>query len=302
MAWSSTRALLPSRHLRGGALQVLLLANLGVLVLAAILIADRAPAATASTLDRVLSSGQLRVGVTADYAPFALRCTTGGTLGAVGSDVEAAEDLASSLGAQLTLVFTSWSDIVDDLAARRAFDIGVGGISQSLTRWRSVGFSEPYVLDGKVVVAPCGSSLLEGAANWEAMRQLPSLSVAVNPGGTNERTVRAELPDARLELVETNGEQFGLVAEGRVNATLTDGIEAQLQQLRRGELCHSAPLTHGAKAYMLPRDDVGWARYVDAWLSDRLRSGAANASLQRWLARSSTLDDDPDATLECATL
>ena len=113
MAWSSTRALLPSRHLRGGALQVLLLANLGVLVLAAILIADRAPA---STLDRVLSSGQLRVGVTADYAPFALRCTTGGTLGAVGSDVEAAEDLASSLGAQLTLVFTSPSTLSASLS------------------------------------------------------------------------------------------------------------------------------------------------------------------------------------------
>lgn len=303
MAWTSTLTLLPRRRLRGGALQVLLLctANLGVLVLAALWIADRGPeAAAVSTLDRVLGTRQLRVGLTADYAPFALRCT-GGTLGAIGSDVEAAEDLASSLGAQLQLVLTSWSDIVDDLATRRAFDIGVGGISQSLTRWRSVGFSEPYVLDGKVVVAPCGSPVLEGAASWEALRQLPSLSMAVNPGGTNERAIRAELPNVRLELVEANGEQFGLVAERRVNATVTDGIEAQLQQLRRSELCHSAPLTHSAKAYMLPRDDASWVRYVDAWLSARLRSGAANASLQRWLSRSSTLDD-PVATPACATM
>ena len=156
-----------------------------------------------------------------------------------------------------------------------------------------------------MLVAPCGSPLLGSAASWEALRQTPSLvSMAVNPGGTNERTIRAELPDVRLELVEVNGEQFGQVAEGRVNATVTDGVEAQLQQLRRGPLCHGAPLTHGAKAYMLPRDDEGWARYVDAWLSGRVRSGAANASLQRWLSRSSTLDDqdDPAATLECATL
>ena len=265
-------------------------------------------------------------------------------------------NLAETLNATLTFVFTTWSQIVTD-QARGRFDIGIGGISTTLERRRSVGFSAPYLSEGKVLVARCDAQRFWAAlrlagqdasafplarleAGWVALRRLSrevseptELRLAVNVGGTNERVIRDELEDrtrearararvagrliAGLALVENNGEQFERVARGEVNATVTDLTEARLQQMRSGgALCHGALLTEGTKAYMLPRDDLAWVNYVDAWLARRLSSssgrhcgavtptlanssaqnllenrecwlGAANASLQLWLKRSS---------------
>ena len=315
------RPLLPRRC--SAQLWWLAAANLGVLALLALRLHDqtsgaRPTTATASTLDRVLNSGVLRVGVTGDYPPFAMRClgadhasSPADHAGVVGSDIDEAAALARSLDARLELVTTTWSELEDALVAA-SFDVGVGGISDTLQRRRAAAFSLPYLADdGKVLVARCGSPLL-ALDSWAALRAAPSLlgALAVNPGGTNEQSIRAELPLARVVLVEANGEQFGLVARGQADGTITDRVEAQL---REGELCHGPLLQPGRKAYMLPRDDLVWARYVDAcfaaWLQGRLESGAANASLQRWLGlwRNSSLPVDVhlDAgvgTEECALL
>ena len=295
-------------------------ANLGVLALLALRLHDqtsgaRPTTATATTLDRVLNSGVLRVGVTGDYPPFAMRClgadhasSPADHAGVVGSDIDEAAALARSLDARLELVTTTWSELEDALVAA-SFDVGVGGISDTLQRRRAAAFSLPYLADdGKVLVARCGSPLL-ALDSWAALRAAPSLlgALAVNPGGTNEQSIRAELPLARVVLVEANGEQFGLVARGQADATVTDRVEAQL---REGGLCHGPLLQPGRKAYMLPRDDLVWVRYVDAWLQGRLESGAANASLRRWLGlwRNSSLPVDVAlgragvGTEECALL
>ena len=287
-------------------------ANLGVLALLALRLRDQArkTTATASTLDRVLNSGVLRVGVTGDYPPFAMRClgadhasSPADHAGVVGSDIDEAAALARSLDARLELVTTTWSELEDALLAA-SFDVGVGGISDTLQRRRAAAFSLPYLADdGKVLVARCGSPLL-ALDSWAALRAAPSLlgALAVNPGGTNEQSIRAELPLARVVLVEANGEQFGLVARGQADATVTDRVEAQL---REGGLCHGPLLQPGRKAYMLPRDDLVWARYVDGWLQGRLESGAANASLRRWLGlcRNSSLPVDVHLDAgECASL
>ena len=287
-------------------------ANFGVLVLLALRLSDHISRErpTSTTLDRVLKSGVLRVGITADYPPFTLRCSGGA--GAVGSDIDEAADLAHSLGATLELVLTTWSELEDALVAS-AFDIGVGGISDTLQRRRAAAFSMPYIAGGKVLVARCDSPLL-ALDGWAALRAVPSLgALAVNPGGTNERSIRAELPLARVVLVEANGEQFDLVVRGQVNGTVTDRVEAQLRlrcsghcppAVRGDDLCHGPLLQPGRKAYMLPRDDLVWARYVDGWLEGRLQSGAANASLQRWLWRAGTLlaASDAEDPEQCAEL
>ena len=284
-------------------------ANLGVLVLLALRLSDHiSRERPTTTLDRVLKSGVLRVGITADYPPFTLRCSGGA--GAVGSDIDEAADLARSLGATLELVLTTWSELEDALVAS-SFDIGVGGISDTLQRRRAAAFSMPYIAGGKVLVARCDSPLL-ALDGWAALRAVPSLGdLAVNPGGTNERSIRAELPLARVVLVEANGEQFDLVVRGQVNGTVTDRVEAQLRlrcggpcppAARGDDLCHGPLLQPGRKAYMLPRDDLVWARYVDGWLEGRLQSGAANASLQRWLRRLLPAAGDAEQCAELQSL
>ena len=121
----------------------------------------------------------------------------------------------------------------------------VGGISITLERLRLIGFSSPLSHGGKVLVAPCGSSLLatlnRSAIPSELLDLLDARStrVVVNPGGTNERFVRQQLPRASVQLVAQNAQWAELLA-GTADVTFTDEVEARLQALRYPQaLCAS---------------------------------------------------------------
>ena len=79
---------------------------------------------------------------------------------------------------------------------------------------------------------------------------------------------------------------------------ITDMAEALLMATRyTGRLCYSAPLTRAHKAYILPQDDMPWKSYVDSWLGERVRSGAANVTFRSYL---SWFAEHQDAAATCA--
>ena len=252
-------------------------------------VAFHMPTERGTTLDRVLHTGELRVGATLDYAPFSMECLER----AGGADIEMAGRLAASLNAKMIVYKTTWSSLIQD-AKDGHFDIAVGGISITLQRLRAVAMSRPLLHGGKVVVAPCGSPCL-----YEPMAALnrPSTRVAVNPGGTNEDFVRQTLGNTTVQLVAQN-DQFHAILHDQANFTVTDDVEAKLQALRYpGALCAALNHleTHDRKAYLLPqRSDVPWAAYVNAWLESETAPQAGahssyNATLERWLALSAKL-------------
>jgi cyclohexadienyl dehydratase len=270
-----------------GALNAVLLALIAA-------VSSQREAMPPSALDRVLQTRVLRAGTTLDYAPFSLRCADGR---AAGSDVEAARALAASLDAELQLVPTTWVTLLND-AAMGHFDLAVGGVTITLMRLRRVAFSRPLgVSSVKVLVAPCGSALLQllaagaGVATLDAA--VADLPLVVNAGGTNEDFVRDFLPSARIVLLPQTA-QFPALLAGSANLTITDAVEARLITLRHaGLLCASAGIVPSAaerKGFLLPRgDDVRWKAYVDAWLEPRQAS--YNVSVEAWLARTGAAED-----------
>lgn len=229
-----------------------------------------------SSLNGVLSSNVLRVGLTLDYAPYSLKCNGGTDRGV---DVDLANALAASLDASLEIVQTTWSTLLDDAASNR-FDIAMGGISITLPRLRSVAFSAAVWHGGKVLVARCGTSVLHQSV---ASLNVPFVEVVVNDGGTNAQFVRTQWPSARVLLV-TQNDQWAALLDGRANVTVTDQVEARLQtQLNPGLCASSELLSHDAKAFLLPRqDDVAWKAYVDGWVAQTSASGGFTAAMQRW--------------------
>ncbi|HUI59405.1 MAG TPA: gamma subclass chorismate mutase AroQ, partial [Steroidobacteraceae bacterium] len=139
---------------------------------------------------RLLSSGILRVGTTGDYAPFSLEKDD--VLD--GSDIELAEELARDLHARAVFVRTSWSAMLDDLQADR-FDLAIGGVSITPAREAVASFSSSYVTGGKTIIARCKDSQLYRSL---AAVDRPTVRVIVNPGGTNDQFVRANVHRARV--------------------------------------------------------------------------------------------------------
>lgn len=232
------------------------------------------------TLDRVLTSGVLRVGTTLDYPPFSFRDADGEP---DGIDVALAKMLAASLGVRAEFVASSWPTLMDDFAEGR-FDIGMSGISRTLTRARVAAFSAPYHSGGKTPIIRCSD---RGRFDSLASIDREDVRAVVNPGGTNESFTRQALTKASIRVFDDNTRIFAEIAEGRADVMLTDAIEVRLQTAKDPRLCAALPgqtLTFQEKGFLLPAEaDAAWRYYVDLWLATLKGDGSLQALFDRYL-------------------
>jgi len=235
-------------------------------------------------LQVVLKAGVLRVGTTGDYKPFSYVKTGMNqtenhqtTKQFAGIDIDMAQDLADSLGVKLRLVQTSWPTLMADLAADK-FDVGMSGISQALKRRRHAFFSDQYVIGGKTSIGRCDDV---NKLNTLNRIDQPSIRVVVNPGGTNQKFVQANIKQAKVIVYSDNNTIFEQIRDGHADVMITDDIEVKLQQKLHSTLCATMPgtlLTYSEKGYLLPQDSA-LKEYVDGWLQQVKRNGKLDAAL-----------------------
>lgn len=232
-----------------------------------------------SHLDSVLQQGELRVCTTGDYKPYSYK-NAGGDY--EGIDISLAKALADSLGVKVQWVPTTWKTLLPDMQAGKC-DIGVGGISVTLARQQKAFFSSTLDVDGKIPLTRC-----ENQARYQTVEQInqPSVRLIEPAGGTNEAFAHAFLPKAQL-ILHDNVTLFQELLDGKADVMITEASEALYQQKLKPGLCAVNPtqaLQYGEKAYLLPRDDMGWKLYVDQWLHLSKATGAYQKVVGQWLA------------------
>ncbi|MBM9514467.1 transporter substrate-binding domain-containing protein [Desulfogranum marinum] len=183
-----------------------------------VLVAITANFAYARSLDEILSTGVLKVGTTGDYKPFSFN--NAGNY--EGFDIAVAKSFASKLGVKLELINTSWPTLMGDLKEGK-YDIGMSGITRTVTRQKEARFSQGYVMFGKTP--------LVAASNAEKYASLADIDqkgvkIGVNPGGTNEKFVKANIHNAEVILYESNLAIPEAVAAQEVDVMITDSVEA----------------------------------------------------------------------------
>lgn len=235
-------------------------------------------AAETSRLDEVLKSGKLRICMTGDYKPFTFYKTDNSF---EGIDVDLAQSLAKSLGVQPEFIKTTWSTLMNDFLAK--CDIAVGGVSVTLDRQKKAAFAVAHMVDGKAPVVRCAD-----AAKFQSMEKIdqPSTRAIFNPGGTNERFARANFKQAQLILHPDNVTIFQQIVDGKADVMVTDSSETLWQAKQHPELCPinpDKPLQFAEKAFMLPRADVAFKEYVDAWMHLLKATGDYDRVLNKWL-------------------
>jgi cyclohexadienyl dehydratase len=212
-------------------------------------------------LAQIRDSGLLRVGTTGDYAPFSLR---EGATSPHGVDIDLAQNLAQSLGVDIVWIDTSWPTLMQDLHEGR-YDIGMSGISINDQRRNTAFFSLPYHSGGKTAISRCADT---DSFNSLADIDQPSTIVVVNPGGTNQKFVAANIQSATVRVHADNRTIFQELVEHRADVMITDLIEVRLQSGKNPSLCPALggkTFTQTAKGFLLPQDNT-WRAYVDRWI------------------------------------
>jgi len=221
------------------------------------------PQATASRLDQILQRGVLRVGTTGDFKPFTY--LNPATRQYEGHDIEAAALLADSLGVRFEFVQTSWPTLLKGIQEGQ-YDIAMGGITRNLARQRVAALSHPYINVGK--------SPLIRAADQFRYRTLadidqPGVRIGVNPGGTNQRFVDANIKRASVIVIERNLSIPEKLLTNDVDVMITDNVEAMIAARTEPRLYAVDPENTYTKddfGYLLPRDEPAWINYVNLWM------------------------------------
>jgi cyclohexadienyl dehydratase len=235
--------------------------------------------AQTTKLDEIIQRGTLRVGLTGDYRPFSIKAEDGTF---TGLDVDQANALAAALGVRLEIVPTAWPTLMADLQAGK-YDIGMGGITESMERAKTAFFSVPVMRSGKTPIARCVDR-----DKYETLDAIdhPGVRVITNPGGTNEKFDRAHLHAAQIIVFPSNATIFDELAAGHADLMITDGVETRLQQkLHSGVLCAihpDHPFDTSELGYMLPRD-IALKLFVDLWIHQSEETGRWQMELTKWL-------------------
>lgn len=243
--------------------------------------AAAAQAQTPDTLARVLESKQLRVCSPGDYKPFSF--DNQGKFEGIDNDLM--NSLAQSLGAEVVMVKTSWSNLMKDFTSGQC-DIGVGGISITLPRQQQALFSEPYFTNGKTPLVRCAD--VKKYQTAEAINR-PNVRIVANPGGSNENYARTALSRAQLTMHPENLTIFQEIIDKRADVFVTEAAEAIVKtHEHKGVLCGvnpDKPLRPAQNGWLIPNQDFRFKAYVDQFLHLEKLSGNLDTTIGRWLPR-----------------
>jgi cyclohexadienyl dehydratase len=258
-----------------------LMRGAAVAALALFVSIEGAAAQSDSTLQKILSSGTLRVGTTGDYDPMTIFDPK--TNGWRGYEIEAAQKLAADLGVKVEFVRTDWKSLIQGLASDK-YDILMSGTSFSTARLKTVAFSQPYNTYFMI-----GLTLKENAdkfKTWDDVNK-KNVRVAVTLGTNFEGIAKEGLPNATLVRIEAPAREYQEILAGRSDIGLTSSTEAAgliktypnlrivLADAKFGKQVHG---------YMMRQGDFAWTNYVNGWLTLREADGTLPAIRKKWLS------------------
>jgi cyclohexadienyl dehydratase len=254
----------------------------GVLLLAIALLPVPAAAQTQSPdrLQKILTSGVLRVGTTMDTPVFSMRDPASGRL--EGFDMDALATLGPALGVKIEYVKMTFGTMLADLAADK-FDVAMSGMGRTLERARVATFSKPYHRYGKLMMIR--------SADQERFKSLadldrPGIKIAYNKGGLNDRFANTMFKQATPTGFESNELATADLLAGKVDAQVSDSTAAIYVARQNARLAAMSPddlFNPVYVAMLLRRDDQTLLNYVNIWIDQIELDGTLAKIRAKWL-------------------
>ena len=164
----------------------------------------------------VAAGDKLRIGVEGAYPPFSWKEADGSLKG---FDIDVAFALCERMGRECELVEQDWDGMIPALLARK-YDAIVASMSITEERRKRVDFTAKYYNTPARFVAAEGSGLDFSPAG------LAGKAVGVQRGTTHQCFMEKVYPDTDLRLYATQEEVFLDLAAGRIDAQISDSIQA----------------------------------------------------------------------------
>tara|TARA_B100000767_G_scaffold260245_1_gene270705 strand:+ start:136 stop:903 length:768 start_codon:yes stop_codon:yes gene_type:complete len=234
-----------------------------------------------SRLQKILSSGELRVGTTGDWDPMTMKDPA--TNKYKGFDIDVMNQLAKDMNAKVKFVPTEWKTIVSGITANR-YDISTS-VTKTPKRAEVAGFTDTYYKYGTVPLVL--KKNLKKYSTWESLNN-KKVTIATTLGTSQEEKAKEFFPKSKLKSVEAPARDFQEVLSGRADGNITSSTEANKLVIKYPQLVivNDGEKNPAFLAMMVDKDDKIWNDYVNNWIKDKKASGFFDTLLAKYNLKS----------------
>jgi polar amino acid transport system substrate-binding protein len=222
--------------------------------------ADTAPAGGA-TMERIRSTGVLRIGVIVGQEPYFHKDLATGQWS--GACLDMASDIASKLSAKVETIETTWGNQILDLQGGK-IDLAFA-VNPTPERALVIDFSTPILVHSFTVITKKGFAKPQ---TWEEINK-PDVKIAVDLGSTHDLIARRYCPKANILGFKTRDEAILAVATGRADCNISLAV-LSVSTLKKnpnlGELVVPKPLlTLPTNIGIRAETDRRYKDFLSAW-------------------------------------
>jgi len=240
-------------------------------------------------LQRILDSGELRVGLSGNQPPLNMTSKSGEI---IGLEVDLMKALAGSMGLSTRFVVKPFADLIPAID-RDEVDLVISGMTITPERNARVAFAGPYFISGKSVLTK--SPVIASADNATLLNS-SAYRYAVLAGSTSEAFVEQVLPKAVSVPAEDYDSAVRMVLDDEVDAMIADFPICMLSVMRRpdaGLLTLMTPFTIEPLGIALPADDPLLVNLIDNYLNTLENTGLLIQFKAKWFSDESWIDELP---------
>jgi polar amino acid transport system substrate-binding protein len=247
------------------------------------------PSTAPMRLERILDSGELRVGLSGNQPPLNMTNKNGEI---IGLEVDLMKALAHSMGLTPRFVVKSFADLIPAIE-RAEVDVVISGMTITPERNARVAFVGPYFISGKSVLT---KSAAIASADRASLLDNADRRYAVLAGSTSEAFVEQVLPKAVSVPATDYDTAVQMVLSDEVDAMIADFPICQLSVLRHPEVDLSTlmtPFTIEPLGIALPADDTLFINLIENYLNTLENTGLLVQFKAKWFSDGSWIAELP---------
>ena len=240
-------------------------------------VAGVAGAQDSPVLDRVIKSGELRVGMSGNQPPFNARSRSGGLIG-----LDLANLIAAGIRADLKIVQKPFGELLADLKAGNV-DMVMSGMAITAQRSQSFSFVGPYMLSGKSILTK--SSVLGAVDSAKALNDA-DLRLAALENSTSQDFIEKVMPNSKLVKVKDYDDAVRMLLDDKIDALVADMPICMLTILRNpdaGLTTLKEPFPFEPIGIAVPANDRQFQNLIDNYVDTAERVGALELMRKKWL-------------------
>lgn len=200
---------------------------LGLLISSAMVyINPTAHAEQDQTWEKIKERGELRVGLSADYAPMEFEHTVNGKTEYAGVDIDLAKKIAKDNNLKLKIVNMSFDSLLGALKTGK-IDITISGMTSTPERKKQVDFSDSYMMTKNIMLVK-----KDKVNEYKDIKDFNNKKVGAQKGTEQEKIAQTEIENASITSLSRLPDVILALKSGKVEGAVVEKpvAEAYLKQ------------------------------------------------------------------------